>query len=123
MFLLYSLVILLTLPIIDFTVASIFIYLLLFAIAMLVAWKTYLLNYEIQFSESGLIENAQDDKHYSGVISGKSFYNNYFIFLTLEVKHHELSEKKVKQFIVIYKDAICEEYFRLIAQIINNRRH
>tara|TARA_R110001583_G_scaffold99273_2_gene244588 strand:+ start:7430 stop:7750 length:321 start_codon:yes stop_codon:yes gene_type:complete len=104
------------------TLISFFLYLLLFIIAFYAARQTYLSHDQIRFSESGLVEREEGGKLFHGVISGNSFYNQWFIILKLEVKHVTLSAKNIKQFMFIYKDAISEEDFRLLAQVINNRR-
>jgi hypothetical protein len=123
MFLLYSFVTLITLTVTTFTTLSGLIYLLLFCIVFYVAREAYLSCDEIKLSESGLVERQLEGKRYYGVISGKSFYNTWLIVLKLEVKDNLFSEKSMKQLMFIYKDAISEEHFRLLAQVINNRRH
>jgi hypothetical protein len=121
-FLLYNIVISLTLFVTSFTTISFFLYLLLYAIAIVAAKKAFLQHDEFLISESGLVERSIDDKRYHGKISPGSFYNDWFIFVKFDVKCTAISGKNSKQFITIYKDAISEEQFRLLARLINSRR-
>lgn len=122
-FLLYSVVIILTWLVIPFTPISLFFYLLLFALALFSAKKVFLQQDELLISESGLVERAVADKRYYGNISNGSFYNGFFIFLVLEVKSTVMLDKKSNQFVTIYKDALSKEQFRLLARLINSGRH
>ena len=122
MFLLYSSVITATLLVTSFTFISLFLYILLFVIAFYSARKTFLQQYELLISESGLVERVVAGKRYHGKISTSSFYNGLFIFLKIEVKSTLISGKETKQFITIYKDAISEEQYRLLARRINSGR-
>lgn len=121
-FLLYSIVIALTLLVTSLTFTSLFFYLLLFATAFYNAWKTFQQQDELLISESGLVERVVADKRYHGKISRGSFYNGLFIFLKLNVKSTVLAGKNKKQYITIYKDAVSEEQFRLLARLINSGR-
>ena len=91
-------------------------------IAIVSARKAFLAHDELLISESGLVERVVANKRFQGKISATSFYNGWFIFLKLDVKSTVMSGKNSKQFITIYKDAISEEQFRLIARLINSRR-
>ncbi len=122
-FLLYSSVISLTLLVSSFTIISLFLYVLLFAIAFYAARRIFLQQDELLMSESGLVERVIADKRYHGKISNGSFYNGWFIFLKLEVKSTVMSGKTAKQYITIFKDAISEEQYRLLARLINSGRN
>jgi hypothetical protein len=121
-FLLYSIVILLTLFVTSFSLISLLLYLLLFATALYAARKTFLQQDELLFSESGLVERMLAGTRYHGKISSGSFYNRLFIFLKIDVKSTVISGKNKPQFITIYKDAVDEEQFRLLARLINSGR-
>jgi hypothetical protein len=121
-FLLYNIAISLTLFVTSFTVTSLFLYLLLYLIAIVAARKAFLQHDEFLISESGLVERVFDDKRYHGEISAGSFYNSWFIFVKLDVKRTIILGKNRKQFITIYKDAISKEQFRLLARLIKNGR-
>ena len=120
-FLLYSIVISLTLFIIPLSPISLFFYLILFLIALIAANKAYKQSFEFRMSEFCLIEREVDGRLYNGKISDGSFYNGFVIFLKLEIKANILSDKKEKQFMTIYKDALSEEHYRLLARLINNK--
>ena len=121
-FLLYSSVIALTLLVTSLTPISLLLYLLLFAIACYSARKAFQQQDELLISESGLVERVLEDTRYHGKINGGSFYNGCFIFLKLDVKSTVMAGKEIKQFMTIYKDAISEEQYRLIARLINSGR-
>ncbi|MCP5076811.1 MAG: hypothetical protein GY951_01965, partial [Psychromonas sp.] len=60
---------------------------------------------------------------YSGKIGQHSFYNGFFIFLQLDIQNSVFTQQTSKQFITIYKDAISEEQYRLLARLINSGRN
>ena len=119
-FLLYSGVIALTLLVVSVTLFSLFLYLLLFVLAVYSARKAYLQNDEFLLSDSGLVERFVCGTRHIGKISGSSFYNAWFIYLKLDITSNTIPEKKTKQSIIIYTDAIREDQFRLLARLINS---
>ena len=121
-FLLYSIAILLALFIIPISSISLLFYLILFLIVFIAAKKAYQQSFEFKVSESGLIEREVNGSLYLGKISNSSFYNGFVIFLKLEVKGNMLSDQKDRQFMTIYKDAVTEKHYRLLARLINSGR-
>lgn len=121
-FLLYSLVILLALFVAPLTNISLIFYCLLLLVALYAARKAYLQHDELLLSESGQLERRIGELRYHGQINAGSFYNGFFIFLKLDIKSAVFNEKKSTQFITIYKDAVSEEQYRLLARLIHNGR-
>ena len=121
-FLLYLFVILLSLPVVSIYPLSLFCYLLLFVIALYAAKNAHSQQAELLLSESGLIERIIGEKIYSGKIGQYSIYNGFFILLQLDIKSSVFTQEVTKQFIIIYKDAISEGQYRLLARLINSGR-
>ncbi|WP_022940557.1 protein YgfX [Psychromonas hadalis] len=121
-FLLYLSVILMSLLVVSLNALSLFFYLILLAIAFVAARKAFLQQDELLLSESGALERVLASKVYSGKIGAHSFYNGFFIFLQLDIVGSPFAKKTSKQFLTIYKDAITEEQYRLIARLINSGR-
>ncbi|MCP5077279.1 MAG: hypothetical protein GY951_04400 [Psychromonas sp.] len=122
-FLLYLSVILISYSIVAIYPLSLFLYLILILIALYAAKKSSGQQAELLLSESGLVERVVLGKVCSGKIGQHSFYNGFFIFLQLDIQHSIFTQKTTKQFITIYKDAISEEQYRLLARLINNERN
>ena len=121
-FLLYSLVISLSFFVIPISSISIIFFLILFFLAFIAANKAYQQSFEFKLSESGEVEREVAGKVYHGKISEDSFYNGFILFLKFAVDRNILSGKKDKQLMIIYKDAVTEEQYRLLARVINSRR-
>ena len=121
-FLLYIIVISFSLLLISFSIIACVLYLILLFIASYAAYKAYLQKAELLLSESGLIESVVEEKRTSGKIGLNSFYNGLFIFLQLDITDSVFTKKSTKQFIFIYKDAVNEEQYRLLARLINSGR-
>lgn len=122
-FLLYLFVILVSFRVVSASPVSLFLYLLLFLIAVYAANKAYQQQGELALSDSGLVECIAGDKTCSGKIGRYSLYNGLFIFLHLDIQNSAFTQQTSKHFITIYKDAISEEQYRLIARLINNGRN
>lgn len=97
-------------------------YIILFLIAVFASKKSFSEQGELLFSESGLVERRAEGKYFNGKIGRYSFYNGFFIFLQLEITGTGFTKKSTKQFITIYKDAITDEQYRLLARLINSGR-
>ena len=110
-FLLYFIVILLSLFAVSVSILVCVLYLILLSIALYATYTVYLQKAELLLSESGLVERVEEGKCYSGKIGQHSFYNGFFIFLQLDIKNSVFTEKTTKQFLTIYKDAISEEEY------------
>lgn len=121
-FLLYIFIILLAIFVVPLTTVSLIFCFLLFTIALYASRKAYLKHDELLLSESGLLERRVGELLYHGKINPGSFYNGFFVFLQLDIKSAVFTEKDSKQFITIYKDAVSEEQYRLLARLINNGR-
>ncbi|MFT7423163.1 MAG: hypothetical protein ACI8UC_001233 [Psychromonas sp.] len=123
-FTLYSSLILLLLLVVELTWLSIMLSLFLLGIAAYGGKKSYADTYNIKLSDSGKMEVVFADKPlFSGEIGGSSFYNGFCLFLHLQSRPTDFSnlitqEKPFKKFIVIYKDAVKEDEYRLLARLI-----
>jgi len=122
-FLLYFSAILLSFPVVPVSPLSLLFYLLLLLIALYAAKKAYSQQAELLLSESGLVERVVGNKSYNGRVGRYSVYNALFILLQLDIQNSVFTEQTSKQFITIYKDAISEEQYRLIARLINSGRN
>jgi len=122
-FLLYGFVICLALFVTPLTIVSSVLYLLLFLITLFAAKNAVSRVATFLLCESGLVERKLGDKYYAGEISAASFYNRFFIFLILKGMKSGLFDKEEKQFIIIYRDAISVQHYRLLARIINSGRN
>ena len=123
-FTLYSSLILLLLLVIEVTSLSITLSFFLLVIAAYGGKKSYAETYNIKLSDTGKIEVIFADKPLlSGEIGSSSFYNGFCLFIHLQSKPTDLSnlitqKKPFKKFIVIYKDAVKEDDYRLLARLI-----
>ena len=123
MFLLYLLVIMLTLTVVSLSFFSLPFYFILFGIALYASKKSFLEQGVLLLSDSGLVERILGGKSFNGSIGQSSFYNGFFIFLQLEVTNSTFLQKKNRQFMIIYKDAITNEQYRLLARLIKSGRN
>lgn len=92
------------------------------------AKKSYAHTCNIKLSDTGKMEVVFANKQLiSGEISGSSFYNGFCLFIHLQSRPTDLSDliiqkKASKRFIVIYKDAVKEDEYRLLARLIKTGR-
>lgn len=121
-FLLYCVVIFFALFVTALTPTSSIFYLLLLSVAYFAAKNAAKHAGEFLLSESGLVERRLGDNDYAGKISEACFYNRFFIFLIFKEMRSSLSDNGKKQFMIIYRDAISEEHYRLLARIISSGR-
>ncbi len=90
--------------------------------------KNYAQRYNLQLSDSGLVEFvSKNGDLISAKIGSSSFYNGFFLSLHLQNNPADLANlidrKKVSNsFIVIYRDAVSEQEYRLLARLINSGR-
>lgn len=127
-FILYFLLILLSLLIVGVSWLTFPLLIVLFASAVYGGKKASAQSYQLKVSDSGLLEVAFiNGGVVSGQISCSSFYNSFFLCLRLLPPSAEnLSlcnrENIRKACIVIYRDAVSEAEYRLLARLINTGR-
>jgi len=121
--LLYGMVIFLSLFVVPLTISSSIYYLPLLLIALIAGYKAYQQSDQFMLSESSLVERVIGDKTYYGSIGRGSFYNGLFIFLILDMSDSVVIDKSNKQFITLYRDAISQSDYRLLARLIHSGRH
>jgi len=127
-FTLYSSLVFLLLLVVEFTWLSIVLSLLLLVIAAYGGKKSYAQTYNIKLSDRGKIDLTFANKQpVSGEIGSSSFYNGFCLFIHLQSSPTDLSnliiqKKPAKRFIVIYKDAVKEDEYRLLARLIKTGR-
>lgn len=122
-FLLYNIVIVISLLASPLSIIPSILHFLLFLITLYATKKAYLQSNSFMLSESGLVERMLNGKHYYGKITRGSFYNGFFVFLILEMTENPLMGKSNKQFITIYHDAVSEYHYRLLARLIISGRN
>ena len=125
-FALYCAVLLLLLLIFNISWLTFPLFVFLLAVALYGAGKAYRQRYHLKLSDSGRVEviSSANGELISGLVSASSFYNG--LFLSLHLKNNpndfpKLSNSK-KLSVVIYKDAVSESEYRLLARLINFRR-
>ncbi len=93
----------------------------LFTLAYLSARKTYKLCYQLKVNELSEVElKYSRGKLIQATISKVSIYNRFCIYLVLEEKNMLIGQAKAKRkSIVIYRDAVSEANYRLLARLIN----
>lgn len=125
---LYFVVILLSLLVIGLSWLSAPFFILLSIIAIYGGKKASEQVYNLKLSDSGLVDLvSQNNEFISAKISRFSFYNSFFLCLHLQNNPRDLSSltkyKNISDFfIVIYRDAVSEEQYRLLARLINTGR-
>ena len=123
-FTLYSSLILSLLLVVELTWLSITLSIFLLGIAAYGGEKSYANTYIIKLSDTGKMEVIFANKQLiRGEIGTSSFYNGFCLFIHFQSRSTNLSniitqKKPFKKFIVIYKDAVKEKEFRLLARLI-----
>ncbi|WP_028864648.1 protein YgfX [Psychromonas aquimarina] len=123
-FTLYFSLILFILLFFEIIVVTLIFAVLLLMLAVYAAEKAYAQRYNLKVSDAGDIEVEFSDKEIiSATISSASFYNSFCIYLSLHSKPDNcftgLNRAKAKAYIVIYRDAVTEEQYRLLARLVN----
>jgi hypothetical protein len=124
-FALYSIIILLVLLVFDLTWLTIVCSIILLIIAIFAGKNTYAQTYSLRLSDRGEVELIlTDGAVIDGKISNASFYNSFCVYLYLETNSTNLLKpvKKSKKLIVIYKDAVNTEQYRMLARLIHTGR-
>lgn len=123
-FTLYSSLILLLLLVVELTWLSVILSLFLLLIAAYAGKQSYTQTYNLKLSDTGKIEVIFANKELlCGEISAASFYNGFCLFIHLQSRSTDLSnliirKKPCKRFIVIYRDAVKEDEYRLLARLV-----
>jgi hypothetical protein len=122
-FFLYGFIIVLLLLIYRISWSILPLYTFLLAVAVYGTGKAYRQRYSLKLSDRGFVElkTSTDGSSASGVISASSFYNNLFISLHLKSKPNDFTtiNESRKVTVVIYRDAVSESEYRLLARLIN----
>lgn len=123
---LYLFVILLSLLVVELSWLTAPFFVLLLIIAIYGGKKAHGQLYNLKLSDSGLVDVVSESNAViSAKISPSSFYNSFFLYLHLQDNpmHPSLIGRNISDFvIVIYRDAVSEEQYRLLARLINNGR-
>jgi len=120
-FSLYGVVLVLLLWIFGLSWLTLPIFIILLMIASYGARKAYQQTYALKLSDSGRIEVFINGSLISGVIANASFYNGYFISLKIVKERGELFivRERENKAIVVYRDAVSDAEYRLLARVIN----
>jgi hypothetical protein len=120
-FALYGSAILLLLLFVGVTWLTSFLYFILLGIALFGVRKAYLQTSLLKLSDAGYVEIEVNGKIKVGFVSCASFYNGLFISLNIEPSKDDFLQGASSKpyFIVIYRDAVSEFEYRLLARIIN----
>jgi hypothetical protein len=98
-------------------------FIILLVIAGYGAGKAYRQTYHLKLSDSGQVEvlSSANDELISGVVCVSSFYNGLFLSLHLKSNTNDFSRPcHLKKFsVVVYRDAVSESDYRLLARLIN----
>ncbi|WP_019616417.1 protein YgfX [Psychromonas ossibalaenae] len=98
---------------------------LLLVLAVYAAGKAYAQTFNLKVSDAGDIEvEFSDTEIRSARISNASFYNGFCIYLSLHSRPCDclsVPDKAgvFKTYIVIYRDAVTEKQYRLLARLVN----
>ena len=120
-FSLYGVVLVLLLWIFGLSWLTLPIFIILLMIASYGARKAYQQTYALKLSDSGRIEVLINGDLISGVIANASFYNGCFISLKVVKESSELfiARERENKTIVVYRDAVSDAEYRLLARVIN----
>lgn len=127
-FMLYFFVVLLSLLVVELSWLSAPFFVFLLIIAFVGGKKASGQVYNLKLSDSGLVEVISENNDLiSAKISPSSFYNSFFLCLHLQKNVNDISnlinnKKFSNSFIVIYRDAVSEAEYRLLARLINTGR-
>jgi len=120
-FALYALPIALLLLFVGITWLSAPLFLMLCGIALYGVRNAYLQTSLLKLSATGYIEVNLNGELKVGFISRTSFYNGCFMSLNVVSRHDDflLGNPDKSFFVVIYRDAVDEFEYRLLARMIN----
>jgi hypothetical protein len=124
-FSLYSSIILLLLLLFDINWLTTICSLILLVIAVYAGKNTHAQTYSLKLSDRGEVELIlKNQNRLTGKISKASFYNGLCVYLYIQANPMQLgnlltSKKNSKKLVVIYKDAVTTEQYRLLARLIN----
>lgn len=120
-FFLYSLIIIFSLLTFGISWLTLPLYICLFATALYGSMIAYQHKYLLKVSDSGKVEISIKGKVEKGIVSSASFYNGLFLFLRLTNNPNEFinSNTNNKCSIIVYRDAVSEYEYRLLARVIN----
>jgi hypothetical protein len=110
--------------VVEVTWLSLIFSLFLLMIAAYAGKKSHDQTYNLKLSDTGLVDAVCANKQLiSGEISRSSFYNGFCLFIHLQSRATDLAnlitpKKPSHKFIVIYKDAVKEDEYRLLARLI-----
>ena len=120
-FSLYGLVILLLLFMLGISWLLSPLFACLLAIAVYGARKAYQQQYLLKLSESGQVEISTNGDLMRGGIANSSFYNSFFLSLHIIKNPNDVTNvSNFKGFsIIVYRDAVTEAEYRLLARLVN----
>jgi hypothetical protein len=120
-FSLYSSVILLLLLTLGISWLTFPVFVLMLIVAVYGARKAYQQSYLIKLSDTGQVEVSENGELITGLVSTSSFYNGIFISLHIALNYNDftISNHGKKFSVVIYRDAVSESEYRLLARVIN----
>lgn len=120
-FTLYCSVILLLLLIFSASWLTFPLFVFLLALAFYGGGKAYRQRYQLKLSDSGRVEVSANGEVINGVVSAASFYNALFLSLHLKNNPYDFSTPSNSKIfsIVIYRDAVSESEYRLLARLVN----
>ncbi|WP_372882789.1 hypothetical protein [Psychromonas sp.] len=127
-FVLYFSLILFVLAIVGLTWLSLLFSLCLLIIALYAGKSASAKTCEIKLSDTGKVAVVDAEQQlFSGELGPSSFYNSFCLFLHLQGSPGDFSELITKKkypakFIVIYKDAVKADEYRLLARLISSMR-
>ena len=125
-FALYAFVIILLLLIFDISRLTFPLFILLLVVAIYGAAKAYRQRYQLKLSDSGQVEviSSANGELIRGVVSASSFYNALFLSLHLKNNPNDLLKPSHSKnaAVIIYRDAVSESEYRLLARLINFMR-
>ncbi|MGB5445436.1 MAG: hypothetical protein WBM99_08005 [Psychromonas sp.] len=124
-FILYVCLVFFFLAVVELTWLSLVFSLILLIMAGYAGYKFYARTYTIKLNDAAQVAVLYRNKLLiSGDIGPSSFYNGFCLCLHLQSNSNELSnlitrKKTPEKFIMIYKDAVKADEYRLLARLIN----